>query len=93
MMKLLVNVKAGENMNKKSIKVTNRLHRIKLKKSYHTMKIKSRLSRLIVMRFRFWRKSDMRIINSITYRTYKYLINQASMKVKIPSSFCENGCS
>ena len=92
-MKLLVKVKAGENMTKKSNKVTNRLHRIKLKKSYHTMKIKSRLLRLIVMRFRFWRKSDMRIINSITYRMYKYLINQPSIKVKIPSSFCENGCS
>ena len=55
MMKLPVKVKAGENMTKMSNKVTNRLHRIKLEKSYHRMKIKSRLLRLIVMRFRFWR--------------------------------------
>ena len=92
MMKLPVKVKAGENMTKMSNKVTNRLHRIKLEKSYHRMKIKSRLLRLIVMRFRFWRKSDMRIISSITYRMYKYLINQVSIKVKTTSSFCENGC-
>ena len=32
----------------------------------------------------------MSIVNSLTYKIYKYLINQASMKMKIPSFY---GCS
>ena len=34
----------------------------------------------------------MRIIKSITYKIYKNLINQASIKVKMPS-FYESGSS
>ena len=36
------------------------------------------------------KKSDMSIMNSITYKIYKYLINKASLKVKMPQ-FNEGG--
>lgn len=62
MMKLLLKVKAGKSLIKESYEVTNRLNYIKLKNSYLTMKIKSRLLGLIVVRFRFRKKSDMSII-------------------------------
>lgn len=38
------------------------------------------------MGFKFYKTSDMIIINSVTYKTHKYLMNQASTKVKMPSS-------
>ena len=37
------------------------------------------------MGFRFCKKSDIIFINSITCKIYKYLINQASTKGKMPS--------
>ena len=45
------------------------------------MKIKAQLPRLLVeSRIKILQKSDMSIINSIKYKTYKYLINQGSIK-------------
>ena len=41
------------------------------------MKINFRLSRVIVVGFRFCRKKNVSFINPITYKTYKYLKNQA----------------
>ena len=49
------------------------------------MKIKYRLFRLIHVGFRLCKKSVISIINSITYKIYKYLINLASMMVKMSS--------
>ena len=80
-MKLLAEVKAGKTIIKESYKVTNKLNCIQFHNYYHTMKMKSWLSRLIDVGFRFCRNSDMSIINSITYEIYKCLISQVSMKM------------
>ena len=42
------------------------------------MKTKAQLLGLAVVVFRFSRNSDVSIINSMIYKIYKYLINQAS---------------
>ena len=67
-MKLLGKVKAGKTMIKKSYKVTNRLNYRLLHNSYHKRKKKSRLLRFIVLRFRFYKKSDRNITNSVAWQ-------------------------
>ena len=47
------------------------------------MKLKPQLLRIIVLGFGFGNISATSITNYITYKTYKYLINQVSIKVKI----------
>ena len=87
-MKLLAKVNADKTMIKESYRVNSGLNCIYFHNSYHTLKIKPRPVRDLG----FAMKSDMIIINLITYKIYKYLINQPSIKVKIPS-FYGSGCS
>lgn len=65
MMKLLAKVKAGKTMIKKSHKVTNRLNYRLFYNSYHKRKIKYQLLRLVVLRFRFYKKSDGSTTNTV----------------------------
>ena len=42
-------------------------------------------NKMSIIKTSFYIESNMSIISSITYKIYKYLINQASVKVKLPS--------
>ena len=52
------------------------------------MKTKAQLLGLLVVVFRFCRNSDINIINSMIYKIYKYLINQAPQKSKDVTCLC-----
>ena len=62
MMRLLAKFKAGKTMIKESYKVINSLNHNQFHNSYHKVKTKSLLLRLI----RFWKNLSMSIINSLT---------------------------